>query len=75
MRLRQKKPAHLHHEEWLVHRPKATDALIAEALQILTAQRPIRRRIPTSSPKGMDRFATNPPARAQMAVAKVDSDG
>jgi hypothetical protein len=35
MPLRQKKLAQLQHEEWLAHRPKATDALIAEALQIL----------------------------------------
>jgi hypothetical protein len=29
------KLAHLQHEEWLAHRPKATDALIAKALDIL----------------------------------------
>ena len=29
------KLAHLQHEEWLAHRPKATDVLIAEALHIL----------------------------------------
>jgi hypothetical protein len=27
--------AHLQHEEWLAHRPKATDALIAKALDVL----------------------------------------
>jgi hypothetical protein len=29
------KLAHLQHEEWLARRPKATDALIAKALDIL----------------------------------------
>ncbi len=29
------KLAHLQHEEWLAHRPKATDAMIADALAIL----------------------------------------
>jgi len=35
MPLRQRKLAQLQHEEWLAHRPKAADALIAEALHIL----------------------------------------
>jgi hypothetical protein len=29
------KLAHLQHEEWLAHRPKGSDALIAEALHVL----------------------------------------
>ncbi|MGB6691177.1 MAG: hypothetical protein WBE76_25370 [Terracidiphilus sp.] len=29
------KLAHLQHEEWLAHRPKATDAIIANALDVL----------------------------------------
>lgn len=29
------KLAHLQHDEWLAHRPKATDALISKALDIL----------------------------------------
>ncbi len=29
------KLAHLQHEEWLAHRPKATDALIGKALEAL----------------------------------------
>lgn len=29
------KLAHLQHEEWLAHRPKATDALVGKALEVL----------------------------------------
>lgn len=29
------KLAHLQHEEWLSHRPRATDALIGKALEVL----------------------------------------
>lgn len=64
------KLAHLQHEEWLSHRPRATDALISRAMEALdrptrhqpeefdkipAGYEPVRRRIPARRSSGRRR--------------------
>ena len=57
------KLAHLQHEEWLAQRPKATDALIDKALEVL--DRPTGR-----SPEEFDRIPSGYVSARRKQVAK-----
>jgi len=66
------KLAHLQHEEWLARRPKATDALIAKALDILDRPSSKVREHSDRSRMSMYLSAVNMLAREQLAAARVN---